>query len=155
MAAHLARHAKEFDKDLDLGTQDLRDDGALQIIHGSVGIALSRADIIGEGGHEDDRRVGRSFAIADQTRRLESVHAGHVDVEQDECEFMRQDLLERLGSRSGKDQLKVELRQDGLISQQIFGPIVDQEDHNPVGMRHANSSASTHRCSQARSTASI
>src|SRR5258705_79849 len=48
------------------------------------------------GGHEDDGDVLEPRTLADERSRLEAVHVGHVDVEQDDREFTLEELAERV-----------------------------------------------------------
>ena len=55
--------------------------------------------LVGIGGNENDRRMRGFFAIADQRGSFQPIESGHVDVQQDDCELMLEDQLERFLTR--------------------------------------------------------
>ena len=55
--------------------------------------------VAARGGNENDRRVLRAFAFADQLGEFETVESGHLDVEQDEGDILGQQVAQRFVSR--------------------------------------------------------
>ena len=92
----LAAHLVELDEHAHLGLQDFGDDGREQEVDGARRVALRRMHVVDEGGEENDGRMRRLAALADERGGLEPVHARHVDVEQDDREVVPQDQLERV-----------------------------------------------------------
>ena len=80
------------------------------------------------GGDEDDRDVRGAAATADQGRGLESVQAGHVDVEEDGREIPIQHLLQRLLAGSSGKQVLPDILQNRQVDEQLIGPIVDDQE---------------------------
>ena len=68
LPADLLGHPEQVDEHPHLGPQDLRDDRREDVVHRPVGVPLGRPHLVGEGGQEDDRRVRRPLALADQAR---------------------------------------------------------------------------------------
>jgi len=66
-----------------LRPEDFGNDRRRQVIDGPGGIACRRADFIGKRGAKDNGRRARPPVPTDEPRRLEAVHFGHVDAEQD------------------------------------------------------------------------
>ena len=110
----LGAHPVELDEHLDLGAQDLRHDRRQDVVHRTQRVALHGLHVVGEGGHEDDGRVPRLLALADQRRGLQARHAGHVDVEQDDGELALEQKLQCLLARRRRDDVLVELLQGDL-----------------------------------------
>ncbi len=69
----------------------------------------------------------------DPRRGLESVHAGHLRVEQDQRVVVLEQRAQRLLAGARPDQLLVERAQDRLEREEVLGSVVDQEDLGPLG----------------------
>ena len=54
----LLGHAEQVDEHPHLGPQDLGHDRRGDVVHRPLGVALGGADLVGEGGEEDDRACG-------------------------------------------------------------------------------------------------
>ena len=84
---------------------------------------------------EDDRRVPRAVALADQRGRLEPVHARHLDVHQDHGEVGVQDAHQGLLAGAGRHQVQAHPLEDGLQGQQVVRLVVHQQDVDlPIGL---------------------
>ena len=69
-----------------------------------------------------------SSSLADQARRLKPVHAGHVDVEQNDREIVFQHVPQRLAPGVGADDVLVQILEDRLQREQLLRPVVDDQD---------------------------
>ena len=106
LALDLLRLLEQVHEHGDLRAQHLRLDGLEQVIDGADRIALEHVRLAHAGSRqENDRGVTGPVAFADQGRRLESVHAGHEHVHQDEREIVPEQTAQRLGTRMGLDQI--------------------------------------------------
>lgn len=102
-----------------LGDEVHRAEGVGPLDLGAVGV---------EGGDEDDRRVPRGVAGANQSRRLEPVEAGHVDVEEDHRELTLAQSVQSLLAGPGLDEIGTEAVEDGAEGEQVGRLVVYQED---------------------------
>jgi hypothetical protein len=127
--AHLLCPLGQLREHPDLGPQHVGQHGPVHVVHGAervpagcmgLGLALRR--------EEDDRRVFRLPALADERRGLEAVHAGHVDVEQNHGEVVAQEAPERVLSRPGGDHSVTERGQDRFQGQELVRAVIDHED---------------------------
>ena len=125
---HLLRHPVQVDEHPDLRPQDRRDDRRGDVIHRALGVPLGDADLVGERGQEDDRRVGRPLPPADERGRLQPVHPRHLDVEQDDREVVAQDAAQRLLARPGGDEVLAQLVEDGPVDQKLLRQVVHDQD---------------------------
>src|SRR5262249_9737960 len=121
-------HLEQLDEHLDLGAQHLGHDRREDVIDGAQLVALGGVHLVGEGGDEDDGRVGGLLAAADERGRLQAVHARHVDVEQDDGEVLFQHAAQRLLAGARKDEVLPQLAQDGLHDEQLLRQIIDDQD---------------------------
>jgi hypothetical protein len=156
----LLRQQVQVDEDPDLRAQDIRDDRRCNVVDGAQPVAAREVGVVVEvRGDEDDRRVRRLAPAADQLRRFEAIEAGHVDVEQDHSEVLRQHLLQRLLAGVRGDDVLPELVEDRRQREQLVGPIVDDENARAVARRHRRRGAWRfvfgHRDNHARSTPTI
>jgi hypothetical protein len=75
-----------------LGAQDFRDDRLEQEVHCAELVSLEYVRVLAMvRGHEDDGRLPVALTFPDHARRLEAVHDGHLHVEQDQREVLRQE----------------------------------------------------------------
>ena len=107
----------ELGEDADLGAEELGLDGHRHVVDGPGGIALEAVHV-GEvhGGHEDDRGLPEAGMLADDLGQLEAVEVGHAHVHQDEGDLLLEQVLERLASRTGLDEVGAELVEHGLVA---------------------------------------
>ena len=66
--------------------------------------------------------------LADHGGELETVELRHADVDQDDGDFVLQQVFQRFAAGGGDDEVFAELLQDHLIGEQLGRLIVDQED---------------------------
>ena len=86
----------KVDEDFDLGTQYFRHDRRRDVVDRAQRItARGMHLVVVVGGDEDDRDVRRLLPAANQRRGLQAVDAGHVDIEQDHGEIVREHALQR------------------------------------------------------------
>ena len=95
---------------------------------------------MGERRDEDDRDVRGALAPLDQLCELVAVEVGHLDVEQDACEVVEEQLLERSGAGRHGDEPVSERLEDGLEREEVLLVVVDQQD----ARRAAHAPTSTH-----------
>ena len=69
-----------------------------------------------------------ALALADERGGLEAVHAGHVDVEQDDGELVVEQCAQRLAAGVGADDVLAQLLEDRFERQQLLGLVVDEQD---------------------------
>src|SRR5205085_9617021 len=82
---------------------------------------------------KDDRDALGLVAPANDLGGLVTVHAGHVDVEQDDRELAFEEVAKRLFPRTGKDHL-TEVLQHGRGREQVALIIVDQKHPRTIGL---------------------
>ena len=125
----LALEVEEVHEDGDLGAQDDRVEGLVQIVDGPDVIAAPRVDGVPVGRRqEDDRDVARALTRLDHAGGLVAVHAGHADVEQDGGEVVAEHLPQRVLARARADQVLAQRFEDRPEQQEVLRPVVDQED---------------------------
>ncbi len=73
--------------------------------------------------------------LANHCRELEAVEIRHAHVDEDQCDFVLEQALECLARRRRLEQVFADLRQDGLVAQQLGLLIVDQQNVHLVRMR--------------------
>jgi CheY-like chemotaxis protein len=101
-------------------------------------------------GDEDDRRLLEARMLVDHARGLEAVHAGHVDVEQDQRALALHQVLERLRARARFDEILGERREDRPVGEQARRLVVDEQDVDGIDLGAGKSVC--HRCSHCRRT---
>jgi hypothetical protein len=155
LALGLAREQVQLDEHLDLRAQDLGHDRRADVVDGAERVAALEVHVVVEVGRdEDDRRVRRLPPVSDQLRGLESVEAGHVHVEQDHREFLRQDPLQCLLARGCRDDVLPELLEHQPQREELVRAVVDNQDAGAVagGSDRRRRAIGRHRDSHARST---
>ncbi len=102
-----------------------------------VGAGLDRphANLRVVRGQHHDRQERRSLVLAQPPAHLEPVHAGHLDVEQDEVGLARLHPLQRLRAGGGGYDVEAVRRQDRLEQARVLRHVVDGEDR---GLRVRN-----------------
>jgi hypothetical protein len=95
----------------------------------SIGPAYSRVVVMARR-DEHDRQVLRPLPSTDQLRRLEAIHAGHLDVEEDERDVGLEQPGKRLRARGGGDDRPVQRSERGLQRDEVRGDVID--DQNPT-----------------------
>jgi hypothetical protein len=142
----LLRLLEEVHEDEHLRAQDLRHHRRLDEVHRPERVAArDHRVVVAERGEEDDRRLLRALALADQGGGLEAVHARHVDVEQDHREVGLQQLLQRLAARGGLHQVLAEVAQDRLEREQLVRAVVDEQDVDLLALVAARSGPVRHQ----------
>ncbi len=127
---HLHRLQVQVDQHLHLGAQDERVDGLEHHVDGPRRIGLEQVRFVAEHRRqEDDGDMAGLAALADEAGGLVAVHAGHVQVQQDDREFLLQQPLEGLVARAGQDDLVPQLLQRADRGEQV--PFVVVDDQHP------------------------
>ena len=94
LAFCLLRQQIQVHENLDFRPKNLGDYGRRYVIDGAERVCLGGVQLVTVvGGDEDDGYVRRSAAATDQGRSLETVQAGHVDIQQNGREVPIQHLL--------------------------------------------------------------
>lgn len=120
---------EQLDEDRDLGPEHRRDDRLGQEIDGAQRVAAVDLRLGAlERRQEEDRRVLRAVALADQLGRLEAVHARHMDVHQDGGIVLIQDSHQGLLPGGGPNQVQSLGGEEGLQGEQVAGLVVHQQD---------------------------
>ena len=121
--------AVQIEEDGHLGAQHPGVERLGEIVGGSGRVPAERVARVGvRAGQEDDRYVLGLVEPLDVRGRLETVHARHPDVEQDDGEPLPQQRLHRLLARTGAYERFVEGPQDGLQRDQVVLHVVHEED---------------------------
>ena len=128
----LGAHLLQLHEDPDLGTQDFGDDRRQDVVDRAERIAFRRLRLVGERRYEDDGRMARAAALADQLGRLVSGHPRHVHVEQDDREIPLDQLQQRLLARGDGHDVLIEIIEARAIDQMLFGQVVDDQDIDPL-----------------------
>ena len=125
--------ALEVAEDADLRAQHVGLEGLEHVVDGARLVAArDLGDVGAHRGQEDDRRRAAALAPADELRRLEAVHARHLDVEQDDGEVLLEQRLERLLARPGRAQAHVQGLEHRREREQVLRPVVDEQDARRV-----------------------
>ena len=94
LAFCLLRQQIQVHENLDFRPKNLGDYGRRYVIDCAERVCLRGVQLVAVvGGDEDDGYVRRSAAATDQGRSLETVQAGHVDIQQNGREVPIQHLL--------------------------------------------------------------
>src|SRR2546428_3135882 len=121
--------AEELDEDGDLGAERVPIDGFAQVVHGADGVAAQDVlDVIDGGRDEDDRDQLRLLTILDDRGRLEPIHLGHRDIEQNDGKLLPEHLRQRFGPGPGEDETVVRSLEERLQRKHVAQPIIDEED---------------------------
>src|ERR1041385_368187 len=89
LPANLPIFSEQIDEYVDLRTQDIGLDRFDDVINCAQRIATAQMPHTGTvGSQENDRRLARSLAAANQLGRLESIDARHVNVQQNHGGFV-------------------------------------------------------------------
>jgi len=84
---------EELNKDRHLGPNHFRHDRREDVVDGAQGVTPRHLRIcLVECGDEDDRGVLRQRTLTNHAGRLEAVHVGHPDVEQDDRKIPTQNI---------------------------------------------------------------
>ena len=149
----LRRLLEELDEDRDLRLQDVGIDGRENVVDGAQGVSAGGVGVVRIRSDEDDRRVLGALSLPDQRRRLEPVHSGHVHVEQDHRELFLQEKAQGFPPRGRRQDVLVQVGQDGRERHQFAGVVVDRENVDAAFARRRVGRVQRH--SQDRSTESI
>src|SRR5439155_25878860 len=118
----------QVDKDRYLRLQNVRHDRRLDVIDRAELVSARAVVLVAERGHENDRNVLGAFALTNQRGGLKTVHAGHVDVEKNDGEFVVEQRPQRFAPGIGADYCLPEVLQHRLQRQEFLRLIVDDED---------------------------
>ena len=89
LVPNLFRFGSQLDKDGYFGPKHVRNDRLDEEIDGPERIALEDLHLAVRVGREKDNgRRPAPIALADQRRRLEAIHSGHLDVQKNRCEIV-------------------------------------------------------------------
>jgi hypothetical protein len=100
-------------------------------VDGPFGVEVGLHQVVApEGGDEDDRRHLGLAALPYERGRLEAVHGGHPDVEQDDGEVLRQDATQCGQAGIGLDDGVPEGLQHRLQGQALGRVVVDHQDRH-------------------------
>ena len=102
----MASLPEEIAEDPDLRPKKSRNDGDRQIVDCARLIPAQTIDFRHvDSGNEDERNLCKPRMVADHCRQLKSVELRHRDVHKDDRDFIAQQLLERLTTRGGLDEI--------------------------------------------------
>ena len=125
---------EQVEEDVRLGLQDRGFDRLLDEIDRArfVTVKLARR-IPAACGQEDDRNMPRTRIGAHDFGQLETIHSGHLHVEQGKRIFVRENKLERFLAAAGTVQLQTLARQQGFEGKEVFLKVVDQQEFGSIG----------------------
>jgi hypothetical protein len=89
-----------------------------------------------DGRNEDDRGALKARVFADHRGQLKAIEFRHAHVDENNRDFVLEELFERLSGRRGLDEVLAQLGQDRLVTQQLGWLIVDQQDIDLVVRSH-------------------
>ena len=121
----------------DLGAQHLRNDRHRNVVDGAHFVG-AQAVHVGQmdGRNEDDRGALKARVFADHRGQLKAIEFRHAHVDENNRDFVLEELFERLSGRRGLDEVLAQLGQDRLVTQQLGWLIVDQQDIDLVVRSH-------------------
>jgi hypothetical protein len=119
---------EEFNESRHLCSQDYRQQGLHEEVHGPQHVRLLDRCTVGFVGRlEDDRDMPGFLSASDELRRLKSVQAGHLHVEQNDGELALQQLTQRLLTGLRLHQGQVESFKDSPERKAIGRFVIDQQ----------------------------
>src|SRR3984885_528017 len=125
----LSRLAIEFDEDADFRAQHLRDDRNRHVVDRSHFIAAETVDIGNlNRGNENHRGFLEARMLADHGRGFEAVELGRADVDENNGDFVLEEIFQRFAARGRHHEVLAELLEDNLIGEQLGWLIVNQKD---------------------------
>ena len=129
MPANLLRPLVEFDEHCDFAAQNLRHNRSKDVVHSAE--LIPARDVVLRLIHrrdENNRRVLRGGTLPNQRSRLEPVHSGHRNIEQDDSEFCLQQLPQGLLPGLRYHHVLVQIVQHGLKGEQFVRAIVNEKN---------------------------
>ncbi len=91
--------AVELEEDARFAAQHVRVDGFVEKVDGAGFVSLEMPVLVtGAGGHEDQRDVLGPLAAAHELGELESVHLGHLHIQQRKCDVVLQKQIQGLSA---------------------------------------------------------
>jgi hypothetical protein len=133
LALDLAAHREQVDEHRHLRAQHDRLDRLEHIVDRAHRIAADEMlGLLVDRRQEDDRDALGLLAVADDLGGLVAVHAGHVDVEQDDRELVLEEVAQRLLAGPRLDHL-ADILEHGADGEKVALVIVDDEDARPLG----------------------
>ena len=154
-ALQLTRLAVQIDEHLDLRAQQLGHHRNGHVVDGAELVAAQLVEVgVHDRRYEDDGGPLEARVLANHRRKLEPVQIRHADVDEDQCDVVLQQTLERLARRARFQQRLADFGEHDLMAQELRLLIVDQKDVHLVGQRrelgHGHGRCA-HRCSHIRS----
>src|SRR5262249_52776236 len=118
----------------DFRFQDLWDKWFEDVVHAAKRVALADVDVaFADRGEENDGRVVCLLSLADQRGRLKAVHIRHFDVEKNNSHLILEKILQSLPAGRGLHKVLVQVSQNPFERNQIFPPVIDQQNVDLVG----------------------
>src|SRR5207244_6178414 len=100
-----------------------------EIVDGAGGVAAEDVlALLRDRGDEDDRDVARAQPPLDQRSRREAVEAGHLHVEEDQRELALEQRAQGVLPGADADQVEAERLENRLERDEVFAPVVDEQD---------------------------
>ena len=153
-AFQLTGLAVQIDEDLDLGAQQFRYHGNRHIVDAAQLVAPQLIRMRHQHGRdENDGRRLKTRTLADHLGKLETVEVRHAHVDQDQRHLLLEEHLEGLARGGRFDEILADLRQNGLVAQQLRLVVVDQQDIHLVRCSHGPSSNDAATCAAPRAIA--
>ena len=119
---------EQLDENPDLRPQNLGLDRRQDVVHRSERVTARRVRFVAVGRDEDNRGVLGALPLAHHRRGLEAVHAGHVDVEENDRELLPQELAKSFASGLRGDDVLAKLGKKSREREQLLGAVVDRQD---------------------------
>ncbi|MNC22536.1 hypothetical protein D3C75_705390 [compost metagenome] len=137
--------AVQPDKAVNFRFEHLRHKGLADIINGAQGIRrkINRRVLV-RSGNKNNRRITGTLSHLDILSRLQTIHIGHMDVQDNHGKISLKHLPQRFMAGRSLHQLIAFVGQHRLQSKQIFGMVIHQQYLNRCRRFHLHSSL----CSQ-------
>ena len=128
LVADLIGLHRQLHEDRDFGAENIGGERGLDEIDGAQRITARQVLIVIAGGDENDRRVLGCDTLADERGGFKAIHAGHVDIEKNDGEFILKESAERLSTGEGADNILVQYIQGGFERENTLWFVIDQKN---------------------------
>ena len=97
-------------------------------VDGAAFVTLEESMLVARaGGDENDGHLAGALAAAHELGELESVHLGHLHIEQGQSDIVNQQQLQRLAPGACREYLEIGSLQQRGQRQQVFLEIIDEQ----------------------------
>jgi len=122
---------KEIEEHRNLRPHYGRDDGHLDVIDDAHRVSAGALHVICVGRDQDDGRVPCVAVLTQELGSLQPVHAGHVNVEQNEGELLVEHALQRLFAGLRHNDLGVQALEGRAVNHAFLRQVIDDQNSRP------------------------